>query len=80
MRITVKLFATLTQFSRNTTYSGAPFEMDLADESTLASLVAELKLPDDLVKVMFVNGIICEKDLVLHPGDQVGIFPPVGGG
>ena len=80
MKITVKLFATLLEFSPNRAFSGAPFEYELPDDATLADLVAKLHLPDDLVKVMFVNGIICESDRVIMEGDSVGIFPPVGGG
>lgn len=80
MKITVKLFAHLTPYAPTPSYSGAPFEYDLPEHATIADLVSSLKLPDDLVKIQFVNGIICELDYVLQNGDQVGIFPPVGGG
>lgn len=80
MHISVKLFANLVEFSPDPSYSGAPFEYEIADGATMGDLVMQLKLPDDLVKVQFVNGIIVEAERVLLEGDSVGIFPPVGGG
>lgn len=80
MKITVKLFANLVQFSPNPTFSGAPFQMELSPGATLADVVQVLQLPEEEVKVLFVNGIICELDRILNENDVVGIFPPVGGG
>jgi sulfur-carrier protein len=80
MKITVKLFANLVKFSPNPSFSGAPFEMEQPAGTTLADVVKELHLPDEEVKVLFVNGIICELDRILSENDVVGIFPPVGGG
>jgi molybdopterin converting factor small subunit len=80
MKITVKLFANLVKFSPNPSFSGAPFELDLPEAATLAEVVNILQLPADEVKVLFVNGIICEPEKILQPNDTVGIFPPVGGG
>ena len=79
MKIKVKLFANLRQY-----LPGAPIgeavEIDVPEQSTLGELAAQLKLPPDEVKICFVNGIICELDQKLNAGDEVGIFPPIGGG
>ncbi len=80
MKVTVKLFANLVEFSPNPSYSGAPFQLELTNGATLNNVVQLLKLPEEQVKVLFVNGIICEANLVLQEDDVVGIFPPVGGG
>ncbi len=80
MKIKVKLFANLVKFSPNPKYSGAPFLYEMKDGMTFADLINDLQLPEEDVKILFVNGIICEKDRVLQEGDEVGIFPPVGGG
>lgn len=80
MRIRVKLFATLARYAPVTGLPGMPFELELQADATLAELVQVLNLPDDMVKVMFVNGVIQEQDWKLNPGDEVGFFPPVGGG
>ncbi len=79
MKIKVKLFANLRQY-----LPGAPIgeavEIDVPNQYTLGELASQLKLPPDEVKICFVNGIICELDQKLNAGDEVGIFPPIGGG
>ena len=79
MRVTVKLFASLSRFSPGG-LSATPFEVDLPASSNLQRLVEQLGIPTAELKVAFVNGLICELDCDLKPGDQVGIFPPIGGG
>ncbi|MBM4332846.1 MAG: MoaD/ThiS family protein [Deltaproteobacteria bacterium] len=79
MRISVKLFATL---GRHVSGAGAgiPLETEVPDGATVADLVNQLKLPGEEVKVAFVNGRTRPLDWLLHPEDEVGIFPPIGGG
>lgn len=60
--------------------SGTPFEVTVPAGSTLGDLVASLSLPEDLVKIAFVNGRQQKLDYRLQPDDQVGMFPPVAGG
>lgn len=79
MKIKLRLYATLTKFIGDFS-SGTEVEMDLPEGSTLGELASHLKLPPDEVKICFVNGIICELEKTLHEGDEVGIFPPIGGG
>ena len=80
MHVTVKLFAGLKNFAPVQGLPGTPFDIELPDPSTLQDLVAHLNLPEEEVKIAFVNGIIQEMDWVLKSGDEIGIFPPVGGG
>jgi sulfur carrier protein ThiS len=79
MLVRVRLYANLVRYRPNTK-AGQPFEMELAPGSTLADLVAQLQLPRDQVKVMFVNGIARAPDTPIQPGDEIGIFSPIGGG
>lgn len=79
MIVRVRLYANLVQYRPNTK-AGQPFEVELAPGNTLDDLVACLQLPRDQVKVMFVNGIARAPDTPLEPGDEVGIFSPIGGG
>ena len=79
MRVRVKLFATLVRYFGNAA-PGVPFEIDIPDGATLADLVNKLKLPREEVKVFFVEGRARPIDWPLEPGDEVGIFPLVGGG
>ena len=79
MQVTVKLFASLSRFSDGGA-SGKPFQVDLAQPATLQKLVERLGIPAEEAKVAFVNGRIRDLDWILEAGDQVGIFPPIGGG
>jgi molybdopterin synthase sulfur carrier subunit len=87
MKVYVKLFATLIRSvpdALRARYpeirSGTPLTIELPEGSTLADLVADLGLPREEVKVMFVNGRAQESDYCLSDKDEVGIFPPIGGG
>jgi molybdopterin synthase sulfur carrier subunit len=79
MQVRVKLFATL---GRHLTSGlpGIPFAVELPDGSTVETLVDQLQLPREEVKLVFVNGRARPMDWVLQPGDELGVFPPIGGG
>ncbi len=75
----VKLFATLRQY-RPGLGLGEAFPVELPARATVGDLVQKLGLPGDEVKIVFVNGLFRELNHVLADGDELGIFPPVGGG
>lgn len=79
MNIRLKLFATLTRHLPNA-HSGTPLVVDLPQGATLAELINKLQLPAAEIKVIFVNGRARPLDWPLNQGDEVGIFPPIGGG
>ena len=79
MRVQVKLFATLGTLVPGTA-PAAQFAVEVPSGATVANLISHLKLPAEEVKVVFVNGRARPADWVLNPDDQVGMFPPVGGG
>lgn len=79
MQIRVKLFATLTRRVAHAN-SGTSLPINIAEDATIADLIKKLQLPPQEVKVVFVNGRARPHDWQLRPGDEVGIFPPIGGG
>ncbi len=79
MHITVRLFASLARFSPGG-LPGTPFGVDLPEFTTIQDLIARLHMPGEEIKVSFVNGLIRDLDWVLQQDDEVGIFPPIGGG
>ncbi len=79
MRVTVRLFATLTRF-RKDTRAGKAFEVDLPENANVSDLIDFLKIPLEETHIIFINSIIQEPLSLLKSGDVVGIFPPVGGG
>ncbi len=88
MKVYVKLFATLARSVSGAVLAshpqgiraGSPLEVELPVGSTLADLVSYLALPREEVKITFVNRRAQALDYRLIPGDEVGIFPPIGGG
>ncbi len=74
VRVTIRLFATLREgrFDEET--------RDVIPGTTAAQLMRELAIPEDAVTLVFVNGRHRSADLPLNEGDEVGLFPPIGGG
>lgn len=79
MQVTLKLYATLTRYGQGER-AGTPLVIKLCEGATLHDLVNQLKIPLEETRILFVNGIIQESDYRLNDGDEVGIFPPIGGG
>jgi molybdopterin converting factor small subunit len=79
MRVQVKLFATLRHYAPSASI-GRPFEIDLAEGATVADLIHHLSLPAEETKMVYVNARARPEDWRLEPGDEIGIFPPIGGG
>jgi sulfur-carrier protein len=79
MIVTIKLYASLARFSPGG-LPGTPFIVDISDSATIQDLINKLAIPPEEMKISFVNGLVREPDWILSPGDQVGIFPPIGGG
>jgi molybdopterin converting factor small subunit len=74
--VTVKLFATLREY-------GPPRSVvDVPEGSTIKSIIKKYNIPKKEGKLIaLINGQPChENDCVLHNGDLVAIFPPIGGG
>jgi len=79
IRIRVKLYATLAKYA-GASIMHEPIEVEIPDNTTLTDLYDRLGIPRDEVKTSFVNSVMQLPEYKLSEGDQVGIFPPVGGG
>lgn len=77
MKIAVKCFATLAD-GETCDYKGAT-EYEMADGARVDDLTRKLDIPEDQVKLVFVNGRMGRADTVLSEGDRVGLAPAVGG-
>jgi molybdopterin converting factor small subunit len=77
--VRVRLFATLREFQPDLGL-GEAFSVELRNGATVGDLIQQLGLPDEEVKIVFVNGIFRDRAHPLADGDELGIFPPVGGG
>ena len=77
--VRVKLFVTLRRYYPKLGIGEAmPVELD--EGATVGDLIERLRLPSDVVKVVFVGGVVRGQDYLLADGDEVSMFPPVGGG
>ena len=74
MRVRVKCFATLAD---HTPPQGL---LDLEDGAAVEAMLPILGLEVADIKLVFVNSKNSGLETVLADGDQVGIFPAVGGG
>lgn len=79
MRVRAKVFATLAHYLPDTP-PGAAVEVELAEGATIEALLAKLGVPLAEARMIFVNGRARSPEWALQAGDEVGIFPPIGGG
>jgi molybdopterin synthase sulfur carrier subunit len=74
MRITVKLFASF----REGRFVAEEMEFPFAVRA--GEIVDRLGIPEHEVTLIFINGRHGNVDSVLAEGDELALFPPVGGG
>ncbi len=79
MRVSVKLFATLTHYGPNVR-AGEPFEVDLPEDARVIDLINLLHIPPVEAHVVFINNMIVRHETQLTHGNNIGIFPQVAGG
>ena len=77
--VQTKLFATLRRQYPELGI-GEALSVELPDDATIEQLLEELDLPEEQIHIIFVNGVIQKRGHALSDGDEIGIFPPVGGG
>lgn len=79
MKIEIRSFATLSVYN---SHPGIDKDsgLEIAAGSTVKTLIEILDIPEEDLKLIFVNGRHSKIDTVLSEGDRVGLFPPVGGG
>ncbi len=79
MEIEVKLFATLRDYLPKGS-SQFSCKIEIKSQTRIQDILSRLKIPDELPKIILVNGVHGKKDQVLKEGDVLSIFPPVAGG
>ena len=75
--ITARLFAGLeTQTATRLTQHAFP----LIETPTVGAVVARLGLEPGATGIVLVNGVHAAANQALAPGDEISLFPPLGGG
>ena len=79
MKVEVKLFSNFQEYlpPGSVRYSCT---LELEEGTTIAQVLARLKIPESQPMVPLVNGIYRKPEDPLQPGDVLSIFPPVAGG
>ncbi len=79
MEIEVKLFATLRDYLPKG--SGRfSCKMEIDGQMRVQEILAKLNIPEEIPKIILINGIHGKKEQILKEGDVLSIFPPVAGG
>lgn len=74
--IEIKLFASLKKYLP----AGSACRYPVEPGTPLSALLDQLRIPEDEVKLIFVDGVKEDANVLLHGGERVGLFPPIGGG
>jgi molybdopterin converting factor small subunit len=84
MKITLKLFATLTDYLPFESRYTNIVELDVAQGATIRQVIDPYRLPPALVHLVLVNGRYIapeQRDAeLLNEGDVLAIWPPIAGG
>lgn len=84
MKITFKLFATLTDYLPAEAKQTNRLELDIGPATTIEELVERFHLPRNLVYLVLVNGLYVDHEerlrRTLKEGDTLAIWPPIAGG
>lgn len=75
IQIELKLFVTLAKYLpvKSEAYG-------IHEGTTINQLITNLGIPNDIVKLIFINGKKQDRNYRIQHKDRVGLFPPVGGG
>lgn len=84
MKITLKLFASLTDYLPPEAKYTNVIELDIAPDTTIGQLVEQYHLPEKLVHLVLVNGSYVapgqRASQTLNEADVLAIWPPIAGG
>ena len=84
MKITFKLFASLTDYLPAQARYTNVLELDIAPDASISQIIEPYGLPPKLVHLVLINGKYIEPDKrltqTLVAGDVLAIWPPIAGG
>ena len=84
MKITFKLYASLTQYLPPEARRDNRITLDVADDATITQIIEPLGMPPKLVHLVLVNGVYVPPEAratrTFVEGDVLAIWPPIAGG
>jgi molybdopterin converting factor small subunit len=84
MNITLKLFASLTDYLPQLHRNANLVKLEVASGATILQVIEPFGLPEKMVHLVLVNGRyispVDRATLALQPDDVLAIWPPIAGG
>jgi sulfur carrier protein ThiS len=84
MKITFKLYASLTQYLPHEARQSNRVQLDLAEGTTVQQVIEPYGMPVKLVHLVLINGVYVPPEerlsRVLRESDVLAIWPPIAGG
>jgi sulfur carrier protein ThiS len=84
MKITFKLFASLTDFLPSEVRRANLMELEVAEQATILQVIEPFGLPEKMVHLVLINGTYIAPEhratKPLQEGDVLAIWPPIAGG
>jgi len=84
MHITLKLFASLTDYLPPEARYTNILQLEVAPDATISQIIEPFGLPSKMVHLVLINGSYIEPDKrlsqTLVEGDVLAIWPPIAGG
>ena len=84
MHITLKLFASLTDYLPHEARYTNILQLEVAPDATISQIIEPFGLPSKMVHLVLINGSYIEPDKrlsqTLVEGDVLAIWPPIAGG
>ena len=84
MNVTLKLYATLTDYLPAEARTTNALQIELAPQTTIDALIRDSRLPQKLCHLVLVDGLFVppseRSSRVLKDGETLAIWPPIAGG
>ncbi|MBL8481356.1 MAG: MoaD/ThiS family protein [Rhodocyclaceae bacterium] len=84
MKVTLKLYATLSDYLPEAARASNALPLDVAEGTTPAALIEAHRLPEKLCHLVLINGAFvppgARASRALTEGDVLAIWPPIAGG
>jgi len=79
MKVKVQLYAILAKYLPTNAHNKTAI-LEVAEGTSVQEVLNGLKIPENMPKILLVNGRNAELDRVLVEEDTVSVFPPIAGG
>jgi molybdopterin converting factor small subunit len=79
LKIEIHLFASLSRYLPEVAVDKS-FMLEIKEGANVQDIINRIGIPQDDIKLIFINGVHAKDTDGLKDGDRLGLFPPIGGG